>query len=158
MANSNCLEDVQCPACSSEGPFNIVGTAWFFVTDDGTSEFRDVEWDDDSTCVCPCGKRGPLRDFKTGTSCDEGSEREPGPTKRERDVMDAMAQGGTYAQVWWTVEHILARANDLGIEMTTEKAESILSGAELDIDAAMARAGWDIIEEILLSGIKPAVN
>ena len=63
MANENCLKGLACPQCKSEGPFFIVGHAEFEVYDDGTSEFTDADWDDDSAMRCPCGKRGTVKDF-----------------------------------------------------------------------------------------------
>ena len=144
MANSENLEGVQCPDCKSEGPFNIAASAWFSVHDDGTAEHWDVEWDDNSMCQCSCGKNGPLRDFKTGSSTEDGTI-ESQPTQRERDVIEAMTKGGTFAQVWWTTEEILVRAADLNIDMSEETAEKILRGVENDIASAMTRAGLDVI-------------
>lgn len=64
MANKNCLEGYRCPKCKSEGPFRIVGTSEFTVWDDGTEDHSDVQWDDDSTCVCTqCDFGGTLGDF-----------------------------------------------------------------------------------------------
>ncbi len=66
MSNTNCLEGVRCPACGNEDRFRIVGKALFTVTDEGTDEFGDVEWDDDSFAECPdCGRDGPLKEFRS---------------------------------------------------------------------------------------------
>lgn len=66
--NVNCLEGMRCPnpACQSEGPFDIVGTAWFeSVTDDGTDTYHDVEWDDTNACTCrTCDHRGTVGTFR----------------------------------------------------------------------------------------------
>jgi hypothetical protein len=64
MANSNCLSGLHCPNCESFGPYHIDGTATFEVFDDGTSEFTNVEWDEDSPARCTCGFRGTLKDFQ----------------------------------------------------------------------------------------------
>ena len=52
MTNTNCLEGIQCPACGNEDRFRIAGKAFFTVTDDGTDDYGDVEWDDDSDAEC----------------------------------------------------------------------------------------------------------
>lgn len=65
--NENCLAGMRCPkrACKSEGPFAIVVAAIAEVHDDGTEEFSDVEWDDDSYCRCKaCGYEGIVADFE----------------------------------------------------------------------------------------------
>ena len=65
MININALEGIECPNCESGGPFRIVATATFFVTDNGTDEFAGVEWDDDALCSCVmCGDTGTVDDFK----------------------------------------------------------------------------------------------
>lgn len=64
--NENCLEGVSCPKCGQDKRFWIEGEAMFDVTDDGTTEFQDVEWDDDSLCRCrECGHQGILAAFKS---------------------------------------------------------------------------------------------
>jgi hypothetical protein len=66
--NENCLEGMACPHCGSEGPFEIAGKSWFKVYDDGTDEFSDVEWDEDSACVCcSCNQQGLVKDFRLET-------------------------------------------------------------------------------------------
>jgi predicted RNA-binding Zn-ribbon protein involved in translation (DUF1610 family) len=65
MTNTNCLEGIKCPACGNEEQFRIAGRALFTVTDDGTEDHGDIEWDDDSYADCPeCGRHGTLRDFR----------------------------------------------------------------------------------------------
>lgn len=65
MANSNCLEGLSCPECGQEDRLNIAVTAWASVTDEGTEDFRSVEWDEESACGCPeCGFSGKVSDFR----------------------------------------------------------------------------------------------
>lgn len=65
MTNTNCLEGIQCPQCGSEDRFRIAATSIFTVTDDGTEDHGDVEWDDDSHAECAaCRHRGTLKDFR----------------------------------------------------------------------------------------------
>jgi hypothetical protein len=52
MVNTNCLTDMQCPKCGSEGPFWIEGTADFLVSDDGTMEYSGVDWQSGNRCEC----------------------------------------------------------------------------------------------------------
>jgi hypothetical protein len=65
MTNTNCLENIQCPNCRNEESFRIAGTAIFTVTDDGTEDHGDIEWDDDSYAECAqCHRHGTLAEFK----------------------------------------------------------------------------------------------
>jgi hypothetical protein len=65
MTNTNCLADIKCPACGNEESFRIQATTLALVTDDGTDELGDMEWDDDSYAECAqCLKAGKLRDFQ----------------------------------------------------------------------------------------------
>lgn len=71
--NINNLVDMCCPECNQNDRFNIAVEAWASVTDDGTEDFSEVYWDDNSSCVCPdCGFTGKVGDFKK-------PEDEPGP-------------------------------------------------------------------------------
>lgn len=64
MPNENCLEGISCPKCGFEDGFNIRGESIFHVRDDGTAEFGDVDWDQDSLIVCRnCGHRGTVKEF-----------------------------------------------------------------------------------------------
>jgi hypothetical protein len=64
MTNTNCLEGIKCPACGNEDRFRIAGTTVFTVTDEGTEDHGDIEWDDDSHVECAqCYHHGALRDF-----------------------------------------------------------------------------------------------
>ncbi len=65
MPNTNCLEGMQCPECRSEGPFDIQVICWMEVTDDGTGDLREVEWDSDSACRCMgCNYANTARVFR----------------------------------------------------------------------------------------------
>jgi hypothetical protein len=69
MTNTNCLADIKCPACGNEDSFRIAATSLFTVTDDGTDDYADVHWDDDSYADCPeCHRHGTLRDFRDSVS------------------------------------------------------------------------------------------
>ena len=61
------MSDYKCPKCNatSEGTnFNIVATATFEVSDMGTEDYGDVEWNDDSPMWCrACGHSGIVADF-----------------------------------------------------------------------------------------------
>jgi len=52
MKNKNCLAGMRCPECKSYGSFDIITTCIATVTDDGVSDTRDHEWDDDAVCYC----------------------------------------------------------------------------------------------------------
>lgn len=65
MANTNCLEGIKCPDCGNEDTFLIAGKSMFTVTDDGTEDHGDVEWDEDSYAECTeCRRSGTLKDFE----------------------------------------------------------------------------------------------
>jgi len=66
MPNTNCLENMRCPNpdCGSEGPFEIRAEANFIVSDDGTGDYSDVCWEEDSSCSCTeCRFSGMIKDF-----------------------------------------------------------------------------------------------
>jgi hypothetical protein len=64
MTNTNCLENIKCPACGNEESFRIAAKTIATVTDDGTEEHGDMEWDDDSYAECTaCPRHGTLKDF-----------------------------------------------------------------------------------------------
>jgi len=65
MTNDNVLAGIKCPACGSEGPFTIVGTATFLhVTDDGCDDFEGMEWDEESSITCnECSYYGIVEQF-----------------------------------------------------------------------------------------------
>lgn len=63
--NTNCLAGMECPVCASEGPFRIVVRSWATVSDEGTEEFGDIEWDDQSGCSClDCKHMASIQDFR----------------------------------------------------------------------------------------------
>lgn len=62
--NTNVLEGIACPRCRSLEPFLIIAEAAFTVTDDGTTDYRDVEWTSESAIVCQvCAAIGSVADF-----------------------------------------------------------------------------------------------
>lgn len=62
--NENCLAGMRCPDCGSYSPFDIVCNAVFTVTDGGTDDCRDVDWESSSPCYCVvCDKAGVVGDF-----------------------------------------------------------------------------------------------
>ena len=64
--NENCLACKQCPHCGSTGGFRVMGIAMFFLEDDGTDEFRDVEFEDGALAYCNasgCNYSGPWSSF-----------------------------------------------------------------------------------------------
>jgi hypothetical protein len=65
MTNTNCLDNIKCPACGNEESFRIAATTIVTVTDDGTDDPGDMEWDDDSYAECTqCYRHGTLKDFE----------------------------------------------------------------------------------------------
>lgn len=73
--NTNSLEGFICPNvdCRQTAKFTITCTTDATVTDDGVEDHADMEWDDDSTCVCPeCGHDGKVKDFQTQLDIPEG--------------------------------------------------------------------------------------
>jgi hypothetical protein len=64
MANQNCLQGIACPKCGYGEGFKIAATAVFTVTDEGTSDYSGVYWDDDSYIQCGnCRHGGEVADF-----------------------------------------------------------------------------------------------
>ena len=62
--NINCLEGMRCPSCKSYGPFLFTVSATCLVSDDGTDDFYDVEWDDHAWAGCKqCEYQGTVSDF-----------------------------------------------------------------------------------------------
>ena len=65
--NVNCLEGFECPACHANREFRIVVTSLADFTDDGSGETHDLEWEDDSFCICStCGHEGTVDEFRQG--------------------------------------------------------------------------------------------
>jgi len=66
MPNTGSLEGMACPKCGPDFEFNIFATAEFVVRDDGTEDYHDVQWDEDSYAGCrECGWHGVVRDLYT---------------------------------------------------------------------------------------------
>jgi hypothetical protein len=65
MPNTNCLERMQCPKCSSFEQFLIGINTLMRVSDEGVEEeIGDNEWDDESYCeCCECSHAGTVSDF-----------------------------------------------------------------------------------------------
>jgi rubredoxin len=65
MTNTNCLDDIRCPACGQEDRFKITALITCVVTDNGSEPVGDHDWDDDSSTHCPeCGFDGKLKSFR----------------------------------------------------------------------------------------------
>jgi hypothetical protein len=63
--NDNCLAGIRCPKCGHEGSFGIAAQTTFTVTDDGTDDHADVEWDSLSWVTCDeCGEEGEMWEFQ----------------------------------------------------------------------------------------------
>jgi hypothetical protein len=82
-SNSNCLTGFRCPECGSDGPFKIEAvaisrsrqTGSFTVWDNGTEDYADVQWHDDSYCQCVmCGDSGKVRNFQSTEDEEEEDE------------------------------------------------------------------------------------
>ena len=66
MSNTNCLKDMACPWCTSEGDFLILIECEALVSDEGivAAPVGETYWDDGSFCVCrECGYRGKVSSF-----------------------------------------------------------------------------------------------
>lgn len=63
--NTNCLESMKCPKCSSLGPFGMNILQRVMVSDEGTDTPQgDCEWDDTTFCMCAeCGFEGTVADY-----------------------------------------------------------------------------------------------
>lgn len=76
MTNTNCLENIKCPACGNEESFRIAARTMVTVIDQGVEDHGDMEWDVDSYAECgECCRHGTLKDFKVlgGPEADEGT-------------------------------------------------------------------------------------
>lgn len=63
--NTNCLAGFRCPNCGSRGPFRISATSLFTISDDGSWDFGEIEYDSGSYCVCAaCDHDGIIHDFE----------------------------------------------------------------------------------------------
>jgi hypothetical protein len=142
MTNTNCLRNIKCPDCGYKDSFRIAATTIFTVTDDGTDDFGDVEWNDDSYAEClQCRRQGTVKDF----SCHDSASN-PGPVTAATDLpvrFDAYEihgvrefddGGGTYceqvpendAQYWSLFGHIPGQgAESVGDFKTRDHAEEV---------------------------------
>lgn len=63
--NTNYLKGMKCPDCTSEGPFSVQYSTWVLTYDDGIKNNHDLDYTDDSSCICPnCDYEGPIHTFK----------------------------------------------------------------------------------------------
>ena len=63
--NTNCLEGIRCPKCGQEDYFEVRAHVWVTVTDEGTEDWQDLDWDDDAPTECrECGHRAEWNDFR----------------------------------------------------------------------------------------------
>lgn len=118
VPNTNCLEGIKCPDCGNEDTFRIAGTTIFTVTDEGTEDHGDVEWNDDSHAECAeCGREGPLKEFaknsfKVWVEIERINER-----SGESEDMDApgssLATFGTYKQAWEYAQRVTRLAEGI---------------------------------------------
>jgi hypothetical protein len=66
MANQNCLQNIQCPNCKSEGPFVITVETNVLMNDDGWTETSGDtdDWGSWSYIRCDsCDEVGIVREF-----------------------------------------------------------------------------------------------
>jgi len=86
MPNNNCLDGIWCSECGSEEPFSIYARAQFVVYDEGTDEFTNVEWDDESVCVClKCKNTGVVKNFKRDQKEIDFKEKTHDPDRTVRE-------------------------------------------------------------------------
>lgn len=75
MTNTNCLADMRCPRCGSEGPFDISAGALFTVADSGVEAYYGVEWNNDASCYCrQCQHDSIVNDFMIEHQTDTGPD------------------------------------------------------------------------------------
>jgi len=66
--NDGCIDHVKCPECGYEAHFYISAESEFTVSDDGTDDHSDVEWDAMSFVRCgdgACNHDGRLWEFQS---------------------------------------------------------------------------------------------
>ncbi|PYV24166.1 MAG: hypothetical protein DMG27_13640 [Acidobacteria bacterium] len=54
-----------------------------------------------------------------------------------------------FAIVWWSLDDVLEKAEELGVRITREEARRILQSNEERIAEAMTRAGWIPLEDAI---------
>lgn len=69
MTNTNCLRNMRCPQCGSEGPLKIEVTGMATFYDDGGDFVGDMSWEDSSYCEClECHQMATAASFYTPQS------------------------------------------------------------------------------------------
>lgn len=64
--NTNCLAGMKCPKCGSREPFGIEVTTTVTMSDDGTEDHGNCEWDDSAYCECrACYFHATAGEFRT---------------------------------------------------------------------------------------------
>jgi hypothetical protein len=67
--NTNCLDGMKCPKCGSPEPFGIQVRMMVTVSDDGTEDYANSEWEDTSYCKCrTCCFHAIAGDFRIGAA------------------------------------------------------------------------------------------
>lgn len=63
--NVNCLEGYACPRCGYDEELRIICTTLVTMTDDGSDDIGDLEWDENSHGTCPkCGFADKMEKFR----------------------------------------------------------------------------------------------
>lgn len=90
--NPNCLKGVMCPKCGQTERFDIAAHCLVTVTDDGTDNEREFEWDgNDTIWCCLCDHTATFADF-----------RHPGFYVTFDTVTPESAEAGdTHRSGWW---------------------------------------------------------
>lgn len=91
MTNTNCLADMRCPRCGSEGPFDISAGALFTVADSGVEAYYGVEWNNDASCYCrQCQHDSIVNDFMIEHQTDTGPDVVSALLKAAREALQAL--------------------------------------------------------------------
>jgi hypothetical protein len=100
MTNINCLEGIQCPQCGNEDTFRIAAKTIATVTDDGTDDVGDMEWDDDSYAECTgCHRHGTLKDFRAAAEV-ASARHTPGPWQQSWQFIVAPDPTGFHPDIY----------------------------------------------------------
>ena len=63
--NENCLQGLECPQCGNHKKLRICCQTFVEMTDMGSGEHEDLEYDSESWCMCPnCGHGETLGGFQ----------------------------------------------------------------------------------------------
>ena len=123
MTNTNCLENIKCPACGNEDSFRIAAKTVAIVTDDGTEDHGDMQWDDSSYAECSeCHRHGTLKDF------------------RAIDIDAYLAARRQIATVW-SVEDV----QEIRPDLTEDQCWEVLEQAKKHHDAGIG-INWSVLE------------